>query len=113
VSAPLEDVSSVPFNITEPSLRVTAPSASTTWTAGTQAKVNWKSNLGEYDRLNVRLSTDGGVSFPFLLAASVPGTGRVVTVTVPPVATATARIGIESLDHAEWRVVSQTFTISP
>jgi len=37
----------------------------------------------------------------------------VVTVTVPPVATATARIGIESLDHAEWRVVSQTFTISP
>ena len=113
VSAPLEDVSSVPFNITEPSLRVAAPSVSTTWTAGTQAKVTWKSNLGAYDRLNVRLSTDGGFSFPFLLAASVPGTGRVAAVTVPPVATATARIRIESLDHAEWQAISQTFTITP
>jgi hypothetical protein len=75
--------------------------------------VNWKSSLGAYDRLNVRLSTDGGSSYPFLLAASVPGTGRVVAVTVPPAATATARIRIESLDHPEWQAISQTFTITP
>lgn len=112
INVPLEDISSNLFSITEPSLIVTAPSASTVWTQNSQAKVNWKNNLGTYNRFNVRLSTDGGSSFPVLLAASVAATQRVVTVIVPALPTSSARILVESLDHPVWRATSKIFTIA-
>jgi hypothetical protein len=113
INVSLEDVSRNVFTIADPDVVVTAPSTSTVWISNTQAKVNWRSNLGVYDRLNVRLSTDGGSSFPILLAASLSGTPRVVTVNVPPVPTSTARILVESLDRPEWRATSTVFTIAP
>ena len=88
--------------------------ASTVWVQHTQVKVRWTTNLGIYDRVNVRLSTDGGASFPIVLAASVGASQRLATVTVPQVATSTARIAVESLDHPEWRATSPAnFRIVP
>jgi hypothetical protein len=106
LNVPLQDASDVFFTIADPVLQATGPSASTIWEAGARVTVPWTTNLGSYDRLNVRLSTDGGVTFPILLAASVPATDRKVTVTVPAFATASARILIESLSEPAWRAMS-------
>jgi hypothetical protein len=102
----VEDVSDAPFSIATPTLTVAAPAPSTIWTAGSTAKVKWKGNLGQYDRLTVRLSTDGGATFPWVLAGAIPATQPAVAIVVPPVATSAARIMVQSLDRPEWLAVS-------
>lgn len=112
LNVPLQDVSSGLFKLEPASLRLSGPSASTVWTRGTQVQVKQTSNLGAYDRVNIRLSTDGGLTFPIVLAGGVLATQKSVTVTVPAVVTATARLLVESLDYPEWRAVSPAnFTI--
>jgi hypothetical protein len=102
----VHDVSDALFTIAPPSLAVTGLPGSTVWTANTQTKVKWTTNLGEYDRLNVRLSTDGGNTFPLIIAGAVPAAARMTTVTVPPVSTSSARILIEALGNSAWKAIS-------
>jgi hypothetical protein len=113
LNTPIADVSDVPFAIAEPTLALTLPAASTTWVGNTRVQVRWASNLGAVDRFNVRLSTDGGSTFPFLLAASVAATDVAATVTVPSIATTSARVRIESLSNPAWVATSPIFRIQP
>jgi hypothetical protein len=106
LNSPLEDVSSALFAIEPPRLAVTVPGGASVWTAGTQVKVKWSTNLGLYDRVVVRLSTDGGVSFPVVLAGCVPASQRMVTITAPSLATDSARVRVEVLDNPAWTAVS-------
>jgi hypothetical protein len=106
LNSPLEDVSSALFAIEPPRLAVTVPGGASVWTAGTQVKVKWSTNLGLYDRIVVRLSTDGGVSFPVVLAGCVPASQRMVTITAPSLATDSARVRVEVLDNPAWTAVS-------
>ncbi len=84
--------------------QVTAPNTAVNWTAGAQQTVTWNvnnTNIAPINAANVRitLSIDGGQSFPFVLAASVPNNGT-ASVTIPNgIATALARVKVEAVGN--------------
>ena len=61
------DVSNAPFKIAAPFVHVTAPNGGETWTTGSTGSVRWTDNLGVGDLVDIRLSTNGGGSYPILL----------------------------------------------
>jgi uncharacterized protein (TIGR03437 family) len=96
---------------------VIAPGASTTWTAGSTQTVNWSvANTAStpINCANVRilLSTDGGNSFPTVLAASTPNTGA-ATITVPNLPTSTARVKVEAIGNIFFNISLPSFAIAP
>jgi hypothetical protein len=108
----LQDVSSVPFASTAPAMAFANITAATTWQSDTAVTVKWTTNLGFHDRFNLRLSIDGGQSFPIVLAGGLSATARSAKVTVPLVATTRARLMLESLSNPAWRTVNgANFTI--
>ena len=62
------DVSDGPFRIAAPFVRITAPNGGETWVSGSPATIRWTDNLGLANRVEIRLSTDGGSSYPTVLA---------------------------------------------
>jgi uncharacterized protein (TIGR03437 family) len=60
----------------------------------------------------VLLSVDGGNSFPFTLASSVPNNGA-ATVTVPNTPTSTARVKVEAIGNIFFSISLPNFTITP
>jgi hypothetical protein len=98
---------------------VTAPNTAVTWAAGSTQSVTWngvgtRSSAVNCQTVNVRLSTDGGLSYPTLLAAGVPnadGTGT-ASITVPSLASTTARIMVEAADNYFFDVSNTSFTIT-
>jgi Bacterial Ig domain len=109
----LQDVSDAVFTIAPSSLALRLPIANTVWRHHSQAQVKWATNLGAYDRLNVRLSIDGGTTFPIVLAGSVDAKRGVAKVIVPALTTDTARVMLESLANPAWRAVGANFKIMP
>lgn len=78
-----------------------------TWqVAGTdQAPVNCR-------RVNIRLSTDGGQTFPLLLAQQVPNSGEARLI-LPLIQTSLARIKIEAADNIFFAISNANFRIVP
>jgi hypothetical protein len=107
-------------------LVVTAPAADVRLAPGSQQTVTWNvanTNAAPINAENVRLtlSTDGGVTFPTVLAESVPNNGQ-AQITLPDVApTATARIKVEAVGNVFFNVspgfaiggACATFTLGP
>ena len=97
-----------PFQVTAPNTAVTYAGGSTqtiTWdVAGTTASPVSCANV------KISLSTDGGQTFPTVLAASTPNDGS-QAVTLPNVATATARIKVESVGNIFFDISNANFTI--
>jgi hypothetical protein len=96
--------------------RVTAPNTAVTLDAGVAQTVSWSvanTNLAPVSTSNVKitLSTDGGTTWPYVLAASVPNTGS-ASVVLPPVATTAARIKVEAVGNVFFDVSNADFTIS-
>jgi len=94
---------------------VTSPNTATTINAGPQT-VTWSvanTNAAPVSTANVKitLSTDGGVTWPYLLAASVPNTGS-ANVTFPAVATTQGRIRIEAVGNVFFDVSDANFTLA-
>jgi hypothetical protein len=81
---------------------------------GSEETVTWAVNGTDAPTLapNVRilLSTDGGLTYPQVLAASTPNDGS-EAVTVPDVETTQARIKVEAVDNYFFDVNDATFTI--
>ncbi len=95
-----------PFAVTFPNTGVTI--------SGTQT-ITWNvanTNLAPVSCANVKitLSTDGGASFPHILAASTPNDGN-ESVTLPDVPSGTARIKIEALGNVFFDVSNSAFNI--
>lgn len=93
---------------------VTSPNTAVTMDSGRQT-VTWavaNTNVAPVSTANVKitLSTDSGLSFPTVLAASTPNTGSAV-VTLPAVATTKARIKVEAVDNVFFDVSNADFTI--
>jgi hypothetical protein len=61
--------------------------------------------------VKITLSTDGGATWPYLLAASVPNTGS-ANVTFPAVATTQGRIRIEAVGNVFFDVSDANFTLA-
>lgn len=104
------DGNSGPFRVTSPNTAATIP-------GGSQQNVTWdvaNTQNAPVSAANVRitLSTDGGNTFPTVLAASVPNSGT-ATVTIPNgVATTTARIKVEAVGNIFFDISDANFTIT-
>ena len=96
---------------------VTSPNTAVSVTGGRALPVSWSvagTSAAPVSAANVKitLSTDGGASFPYVLAASTANDGS-ETVTLPDVVTSTARIKIEAVGNVFFDVSDANFTITP
>ncbi len=95
---------------------VTAPNTALTYPGGSSQTVTWdKANtdlppVGTTD-VKISLSTDGGLTYPHVLAASTPNDGS-EAVTIPHFATSSARVKIEALGNVFFDVSNANFTIT-
>ena len=95
---------------------VTAPNTSAVrWTAGSTRNMTWDVANTNTPALatdvKISLSTDGGYTYPWVLAASTPNDGS-QTVTVPNVATTKARIKVEAVGNVFFDLSNANFTIT-
>ncbi len=105
------------INTTNPFKVTTQNSSPSPWAGNSQQTVTWDvsgTNAAPINTANVKisLSTDGGQTFPLVLAASTPNDGS-QTVTVPNVATSAARIKVEAIDNIYFDINDANFTIVP
>jgi hypothetical protein len=94
---------------------VAGPRAGEVWTSGSRRTVTWDvagTDRGQVGASNVRISisTDGGLTFPLVVAESTPNDGS-ADLTVPNVSTATARIKVEAVGNIFFHVSQANFTI--
>ena len=94
---------------------VTSPNTAVSYNTGSTQTVTWSvanTNVAPVNTANVKitLSTDGGLTFPTVLAASVPNTGS-ASVVMPATPTTTARLKIEAVDNIFFDVSNANFTL--
>lgn len=101
--------SSGPFNVTLPSLD------NVTWETGGMGTVLW--NVANTDKapvncllVNIYLSVDGGLTYPYLLAENIPNTGSYM-VTVPNLPTNKAKVMVKASDNVFFDTSNFPFTI--
>jgi subtilisin family serine protease len=111
------DVSDVAFRIAPPRLELAgAPAAGDEWGYGSRRLVAWSSNLGSQDRVDVRMSADGGATWPVLLASAVTATTARAYVYAPELGGATdaARLRVEwRADPAVGDAGAADFRVAP
>ncbi|HMQ04281.1 MAG TPA: M12 family metallo-peptidase [Pyrinomonadaceae bacterium] len=96
--------------------RVSSPNTNITWFLNSNPVVTWEvggSNGAPINAANVRilLSTDGGQTFPIVLANSTPNDGS-ETVTSPALNSNSARVRVEAIDNIFFDISDTNFTIS-
>ncbi|MBI2731489.1 MAG: T9SS type A sorting domain-containing protein [Sphingobacteriales bacterium] len=94
---------------------VTAPNTAVTWNAGSSATVTWSvngTNAGSVNcaTVNILLSTDGGQTFPTVLAAGTANDGTEI-IAVPATQSTTCRIKVESVGNIFFDISNANFTI--
>ncbi len=94
---------------------VTAPTGAVSASGGGSLTVSWdvaNTSAAPVNAANVRilLSTDGGASWPHVLAASVPNTGS-RSVTLPNVVSTQARVKVEAVGNVFFDVSKGNFAI--
>ena len=110
LNGPVTDTSNANFTISAAEITVSAPSAATTdWGYGTLQTISWKTNLASSAKVNIKLSTDNGATYPYTLATNLSATAKKFDVTIPtlPSATSTARVKVE------WAAVPSTNGVNP
>lgn len=112
------DYDTVTLNVTSAAgpFTVTSPNTAVTWNSGSSQSVAWNvagTNLAPVScpAVNILLSTDGGNSFPTILASGTPNDGA-ETITVPDVNTGSARVKIECANNIFFDISNANFTIS-
>lgn len=95
---------------------VTAPNTNVSWVAGTNQNVTWDvagttANGVNTPYVDIYLSTNGGVSFPVLLASKVPNDGSEV-ITVPNSVGTTNRIMVKGHKNIFLDVSNSNFSIA-
>jgi hypothetical protein len=94
---------------------MTAPNTVVSWQGGSNQNVTWNVAGTDVNGINAKyvdiyLSTNGGTSFPILLASKVPNDGS-ETVTIPNTASTTNRIMVKGWDNIFFDVSNTNFTI--
>lgn len=94
---------------------ITPNTAADSWTVGAYTEVAWDvantdNNIVRCRKVNVRLSLDGGFTYPVTLAEGIDNDGSVF-ITVPDAVTTQARVRIEAADNIFFDVSNQDFSI--
>jgi subtilisin family serine protease len=106
---PASDVSNANFTIAPVFITVSSPANSlVSWGYATVRSQQWTTNLGPGDRVDVRMSTDGGGSFPSVLASGAVAS-RSVNVTTPTLAASTSAARV----RVEWVSNPGVYGVSP
>lgn len=98
---------------------VTAPTTPVSWTGGAAQLITWNvANTAAAPvncaRVNLRLSLDGGLTYPTALALDQPNNGTAVVLLPSPATTQTqARVLVEAADNYFFAISSVNFTITP
>ncbi len=95
---------------------VTYPNANTNLSGGTAQTVTWSvnnTNAAPVSAANVKisLSTDGGMTFPTVLAASTPNDGS-ERIVFPNITTSSARIKVEAVGNIFFDINDSNFSIT-
>jgi hypothetical protein len=98
------DGAATPFAVTAPNTGVSVPAMS-------NLNVTWAAS-GNAQNVKISLSVDGGLTFPHVLAASVPNSGA-ATVALPDSPTSLARIKVEAVGNIYFDISDTNFTITP
>ncbi len=94
---------------------VTHPNAGETFSVGDYVEATWdvaNTNLNPVNckKVNIHLSTDGGLTYPTLLASQVDNDGTTYIV-MPNLPTTTARMRVQAADNIFFDISNQNFTI--
>ncbi|HRI24796.1 MAG TPA: zinc-dependent metalloprotease family protein [Ferruginibacter sp.] len=94
---------------------VTAPNTAVTWSAGGSATVTWSvngTNAGSVNcaTVNILLSTDGGQTFPTVLASATANDGSEL-ISVPASQSTTCRVKVEAVGNIFFDISNTNFTI--
>ncbi|CAL2077534.1 Peptidase M12B domain-containing protein [Tenacibaculum sp. 190524A05c] len=94
---------------------VTSQNTAVTWDVGSTQTITWDKSTTDQAPINcqnvrILLSTDGGTTFPIILANSTPNDGT-HDITVPNNATSSARIIVEGVDNIFYNMNSTNFSI--
>ncbi len=98
---------------------VTSHATDVSWDAGTSQAVTWDvagtdSGAVNATTVDILLSTDGGLTFPFTIATDVPNTGSYNAV-MPSISggnTTTARLMVQGHNHIFYAVNSSNFSVT-
>lgn len=95
---------------------VNSPNTAVSWVVGTNQNVTWNvagttTNGVNAEFVDVYLSTDGGNTYPILLASKVPNDGSEI-VTVPNNVGTTNRIMVKGYKHIFYDISNTNFTIT-
>ena len=96
---------------------VAAPNGSEIWSVGATQTVTW--NVGQTNaapincaNVTIKLSTDGGLTFPYTLASNTPNDGTEDIVVPSGTLSSTARILVEAADNVFYDLSNANFNIN-
>lgn len=96
---------------------VTTPSSAVSWGVGSTQTITW--NKGTTDQspincanVNIKLSTDGGLTYPITLKSNTPNDGS-EDIIIPDNPTTNARILVEAADNIFYNINNVNFSIFP
>ena len=106
----------ITVNATSGPFAVTAPNTAVSWVVGTTHNITWSvgsTNLAPINVANVKisLSTDGGQTFPIVLAETTPNDGT-HPVVIPNNIGNSARIKIEAIGNIFFDISNRNFNIT-
>lgn len=91
---------------------VTSPNTAVSYAGGSTQTVTWSNTTSSLStNVKISLSTDGGLTYPTVIAASTPNDGS-QAVTIPNTATTTARIKVEAVENYFFDISNTNFTIT-
>jgi hypothetical protein len=115
LSGSVTDKSNVAFTIANASITLTAPNTAVNWAIGSHQKITWTHNQGAAALFTISESTDGGGTFPILIAQHVPAStataGAFTWVVAAPAATR-ARIQVTAEASGAMDVNNVNFTVA-
>ncbi|MGN6292865.1 MAG: reprolysin-like metallopeptidase [Chitinophagaceae bacterium] len=96
---------------------LTSPNTNVSWSSNLEQIITWSVNGSDLAPVNcanvkISLSTDGGITFPIVLAASTPNDGT-EEVYIPSLTTNTARIKIEAVGNIFFDISDANFKLTP